>query len=85
MSGRRRARVIEAEPSGRVWRKSSSSTDKDCVEVAVVAERVLVRVSRRRSGPMLAFPAPAWAAFAAAVTQPKPTHAGLGAGHLELP
>ncbi|MET8949245.1 DUF397 domain-containing protein [Streptomyces sp. NPDC004533] len=48
--------------SGRVWRKSSHSEgdNTDCVEVAVEGAHVLVRDSKRRTGPMLAFRRTAW-------------------------
>jgi hypothetical protein len=47
------------------WRKSSFSGDNGgaCVEVAS-AEAILVRDTTDRRGPMLAFTADAWRAFA---------------------
>jgi hypothetical protein len=64
VSGHSKAHVVEVEPSGARWIKSSASTgnNTNCVEIAVVGETVLVRNSRHRSG-MLIFPAPSWQAF----------------------
>ncbi|KAA2264611.1 DUF397 domain-containing protein [Solihabitans fulvus] len=49
------------------WRKSSRSgaddKDVDCVEVAPLPDAVAVRDSKNPSGPMLVFPATAFAAF----------------------
>ncbi|MEH0973231.1 DUF397 domain-containing protein [Micromonospora sp. CPCC 205546] len=46
------------------WRTSSRSVGNgNCVEVAAVGDRVAVRDSKDRPGPVLAFPAPAWHAF----------------------
>ncbi|MFF2353097.1 DUF397 domain-containing protein [Kitasatospora sp. NPDC058115] len=47
------------------WFKSSYSGGEggDCVEVAEVAESVLVRDSKDKSGPQLAFSASAWRSF----------------------
>jgi hypothetical protein len=45
------------------WRKSETSTTSDCVEVAFVGRSVLVRNSRDRAGPVLAFTQSEWAAF----------------------
>jgi hypothetical protein len=51
------------------WRASSySGTDSNCVEVAAESEaRVLVRDTKDREGPVLAFPPGAWRRFAAQV------------------
>jgi hypothetical protein len=55
VNGRRRALVVEIDPAGLMWVKSSVSGDSniggDCVEVAVAANDVLVRCSH--SGPRL--------------------------------
>jgi uncharacterized protein DUF397 len=51
------------------WHKSSysGSNGGGCVEVAAGAEQVLVRDSKDRQGPVLAFTAGEWRAFAARV------------------
>ena len=50
------------------WRTSSySAGNGNCVEVAVAPDTVLVRDSKDRDGPVLAFPAAAWHAFLATV------------------
>lgn len=55
--------------SSATWRKSSYSGGNGggCVEVAAGAEQVLVRDSKDRKGPVLAFTADEWRAFAARV------------------
>jgi hypothetical protein len=54
--------VVEVEANGLVWIKSSTSNDHgtDCVEMAAVPDRVLVRCSRDRSKSVLSHPAEAW-------------------------
>ena len=53
------------DPLATRWRKSSfSGTNADCVEVAHAPELAAVRDSKNPTGPVLAFPA---AAFAEAV------------------
>jgi hypothetical protein len=51
------------------WRKStySSGNGGECVEVAGHADRVLVRDTKDRQGPALAFSQAAWRRFAAQV------------------
>ena len=49
------------------WRKSTLSTTNGCVEVAVVGDRIAVRDSKQRGGPVLEFTATEWAAFLAGV------------------
>ncbi|MGW4892313.1 DUF397 domain-containing protein [Kitasatospora sp. NPDC004240] len=53
-----------------MWRKSSHSGGNggDCIEVALGSTGLVpVRDSKDPSGPVLAFPAPAWEAFVAAI------------------
>ncbi|KKK05127.1 DUF397 domain-containing protein [Micromonospora sp. HK10] len=55
--------------TGAIWRKSTRSGDNggDCVEVATNLPGVVaVRDSKDRVGPVLTFPAAAWAAFTVA-------------------
>jgi Domain of unknown function (DUF397) len=50
------------------WRKSTrSSTNGSCVEVRRSADTVLVRDTKDRGGPMLAFPAGVWRSFIGAI------------------
>ncbi len=61
------ARLVEVEPSGVCWIKSSASGAGDgqnCVEVATVRQSTLVRNSRDRAA-RLTFPGASWAAFLA--------------------
>jgi hypothetical protein len=59
--------MIVPDQSQPVWRKSSySSTEGNCVEVAVSAAAVGVRDSKNVAGPLLAFPVGAWRGFLAA-------------------
>lgn len=53
-----------------VWHKSthSGSTGDECVEVACTRTEVLVRDSKRTTGPVVRFAAPAWAHFLSHVT-----------------
>jgi hypothetical protein len=59
------AHVVEVEPSGIPWVKSSASNgnDTNCVEVVLGSDLVLLRDSKDREGPRLAFPAAGWTAF----------------------
>jgi hypothetical protein len=50
-----------------VWRKSTLSHTSGCVEVAFVDDRVAVRDSKDRSGPMLVFTPFEWEAFVGGV------------------
>jgi hypothetical protein len=54
------------------WRKStySSGNGGECVEVAGHANRVLVRDTKDRQGPTLAFSPAAWRRFAEQVKRP---------------
>ncbi|MEV8478568.1 DUF397 domain-containing protein [Streptomyces sp. NPDC051173] len=47
------------------WSKSSYSTTAggECVEVATGSQTIHIRDSKRRNGPRLTVPAPAWADF----------------------
>lgn len=48
------------------WRKSTRSNDGgdgNCVEVAELADRIALRDSKDRTGPVLAFPQDQWRAF----------------------
>ena len=51
------------------WRKSSYSGDNGgaCVEIASSAERVLVRDTTDRSGPVIALTAEAWRTFTSTI------------------
>jgi hypothetical protein len=60
--------------SAPAWRTSSRSTDTggNCVEVADnLAGRVLVRDSKDRPGPVLAFGPAAWTAFVTELSRPR--------------
>ncbi|WP_320067150.1 DUF397 domain-containing protein [Micromonospora sp. RTGN7] len=51
------------------WFTSSRSANNgDCVECAVLPDRMAVRDSKHRSGPTLVFPSGQWTAFIAATT-----------------
>lgn len=54
-----------AEPgrSSIEWRKSETSGQGDCVEVAFAGRSVLVRNSKDPAGPVLAFTHSEWTAF----------------------
>jgi hypothetical protein len=49
------------------WRKSTRSGNNGCVEVAFVEDRVAVRDSKDRTGPVLVFTAHEWEAFVGGV------------------
>lgn len=68
MGERKRAQVVEVEPSGLTWVKSTASggSGNTCMEVAFPPDSVLVRQSRDRLGPRLALPFPAWTSLLAA-------------------
>jgi hypothetical protein len=51
-----------------MWRKSSRSTVGECVEVAVLPDRVLVRDSKDPDGSVLSFAYSQWRAFTGGVT-----------------
>lgn len=56
--------MADSERASIVWRKSTASGDSgDCVEVAFIADAVLVRNSKDPSGPRLSFSYSEWAAF----------------------
>jgi hypothetical protein len=50
-------------PPRATWRKSSRSSLNGCVEVAFVEEKVAVRDSKDRYGPVLVFTRTEWDAF----------------------
>lgn len=52
-----------ADLSTAKWRKSGRSNTNGCVEVAFVEDRVAVRDSKDRDGPVLMFSAHEWATF----------------------
>jgi hypothetical protein len=64
---RRQATVVDVEPSGVVWLKSSASggESSNCVEVALLHESVLVRRSPGPKAERLTVPLPAWTTFLA--------------------
>jgi Domain of unknown function (DUF397) len=45
------------------WRKSSFCSNGNCVEVAALGSQILVRDSKARNGPVLAFQPTEWVAF----------------------
>jgi Domain of unknown function (DUF397) len=49
--------------SGADWRKSSHSAEGNCVEVAFLGDRVAIRNSNDRQGPMLVFSSADWRSF----------------------
>lgn len=56
--------VAEEDFATALWRKSSTSGDSDCVEVALHTKLIGVRDSKDRgTGPVLAFTRDAWASF----------------------
>ena len=57
--------VIKAEVNLLDWRKSrwSMGGTGDCVEVAPIDGKILVRDSKHKAGPVLAYPADAWCHF----------------------
>lgn len=58
--------MIVPDLSRAAWRTSSySSSQGNCVEVAMAPEAVAVRDSKNTAGPVLAFPATAWHTFLA--------------------
>jgi hypothetical protein len=64
---------VELPPSS--WRKSKLSGPNGCVEVAFVEDRVAVRDSKDRTGPVLKFTPTEWKAFIG----------GVRDGEFELP
>ncbi|MFI7697755.1 DUF397 domain-containing protein [Nonomuraea sp. NPDC049480] len=52
------------------WRKSSKSADVNCVEVSATADHVLVRNSRDRNGPVLAFTRAEWSDLLRQIKRP---------------
>jgi len=68
---RNRATVVEVEPSGLTWRKSTASSNASgsCVEAAAARTSVLVRNSRDRLGARLSLAHPAWTALLVSVRE----------------
>ncbi|MQA24896.1 MAG: DUF397 domain-containing protein [Micromonosporaceae bacterium] len=57
-----------------MWRKSTrSGQGADCVEVALLPDRVMVRDSKDPHGPMLAVPPSEWRAFLTGIADEQPT------------
>jgi hypothetical protein len=57
-----------SDPASNVqFKKSSLSGAGGCVEVAIVGERIAVRDSKQRGGPVLNFTAVEWDAFVGGV------------------
>jgi hypothetical protein len=54
------------------WTKSWASASDNCVEVALTTDRVLVRDSKDRPGPVLSFTRPEWEAFLIGVRRDQP-------------
>ena len=52
-----------------MWRKSSRSTVGECVEVAVLPDRVLVRDIKDPDGSVLSFAYSEWRSFTRSVTE----------------
>jgi hypothetical protein len=67
VNGRRRARVVEIDPTGLIWIKASGSGDNsgigDCVEMASGGDGILVR--RFHGGARLEYSEKAWRALLA--------------------
>lgn len=55
------------DPTPLAWRTSTLTQQSECVEVAFTDDAVLVRNSRDRAGPVLAFTVAEWAAFVGGV------------------
>jgi Domain of unknown function (DUF397) len=53
--------------SGANWRKSANSGVNGCVEVAFAEERIALRDSKDRKGPVLVFTPHEWEAFLSGV------------------
>ena len=47
------------------WRKSSRSSEHNCVEVGFVSRAVAIRDSKNVAGPVLTIPTAGWEAFRA--------------------
>jgi hypothetical protein len=54
---------LTVDLSRAAWRKSTRSGTNGCVEVAFVEDKVAVRDSKDRGGPVLLFTAHEWEAF----------------------
>ncbi|WP_374205853.1 DUF397 domain-containing protein [Crossiella sp. S99.2] len=80
MDRRTSARVVEDDPAGLVWIKSSRSPDGhgQCVEVAAGDDIVHVRTSRNRGGARLTFSADSWSSFLGSVVAGRIPECGRG-------
>lgn len=54
-------------PPFTTWRKSPSSDQSDCVEIALTDELAGVRDSKNADGPVLSLPTTAWQALLSAL------------------
>lgn len=60
--------MVEENFATALWRKSNTSGDSDCVEVALNTKLIGVRDTKDRgTGPVLAFSRDAWASFVGGV------------------
>jgi hypothetical protein len=68
---RNRAIIVEVEPFGLTWRKSTTSGQPNsaCVEAASTRDSVLIRNSRDRGGARLSFAHSAWKALLASARE----------------
>jgi hypothetical protein len=55
--------TVTGRATAPAWRKSTRSSSGNCVEVAPLSDTVLIRDSKDRSGPILAFDRAVFAAF----------------------
>jgi hypothetical protein len=72
--------VSAADGLGLLWRRSSSCNPGECVEVAFSRDRVFVRDSKDRLGPILELSRDAWRVFVLSVAH-RAGQAGPAAGN----
>jgi hypothetical protein len=60
--------TVTGRATAPAWRKSTRSSSNGCVEVAPMPDTILVRDSKDRNGPVLAFDRAVFAAFIDGVT-----------------